>query len=99
MKETAQDPQNGYEEGLLKRSPFHLFMTQIQRIKSSVGKGKHQHSSVIQFFSDLDPGGKKKGETEEEETDLSRPNNQNEKPTLPASGNTDTSVPGVLETH
>ncbi|XP_019347384.2 leucine-rich repeat-containing protein 31 isoform X3 [Alligator mississippiensis] len=85
LQETAQDPQNGYEEGLLKRSPFHLFMTQIQRIKSSVGKGKHQHSSVIQFFSDLDPGGKKKGETEEEEIDLSRPNNQNEKPTLPAS--------------
>ncbi|XP_025053806.1 leucine-rich repeat-containing protein 31 isoform X2 [Alligator sinensis] len=83
--ETAQDPQNGYEEGLLKRSPFHLFMTQIQRIKSSVGKGKHQHSSVIQFFSDLDPGGKSKGETEEEEIDLSRPDNQNEKPTVPAS--------------
>ncbi|XP_019388257.1 PREDICTED: leucine-rich repeat-containing protein 31 isoform X1 [Crocodylus porosus] len=83
--ETSQDPQNGYEEDLLKRSPFHLFMTQIQRIKSSVGKGKHQHSSVIQFFRDLDPGGKSKGETEREEIDLSRPDNQNEKPDLPAS--------------
>ncbi|XP_019358819.1 PREDICTED: leucine-rich repeat-containing protein 31 isoform X2 [Gavialis gangeticus] len=83
--ETSQDPQNGYEEDLLKRSPFHLFMTQIQRIKSSVGKGKHQHSSVIQFFRDLDPGGKSKGETEREEIDLSRPDNQNEKPALPAS--------------